>query len=217
MSTPRYRSVVFDADSTLVSIEGIDWLGAQRGDDVGAAVQALTDRAMAGDISLEQVYLSRLGAIRPTRRELKLLGDAYIAAVEPGAHELFAALRQHHVHVAIVSGGLRDALLPLASSLGVAASSVFAVDVTFNTLGEYVSLAGHQPLSQQSGKPRVVRELALTRPSAMIGDGSTDAAVRGTTDVFIAYTRVARRPLVVARADAEARNFAELTALLFEP
>lgn len=211
----RYASVVFDADSTLASIEGIDWLGARRGDDVGQVVQSLTTRAMAGELALHQVYEERLAAIRPTRDELAQLAVAYIAAMEPGARELLAALATAGVRVAIVSGGLRDALLPLAHELGIDAASVFAVTLRFDAGGHYVSIADDQPLAQQDGKPRIVRALALARPSVMIGDGSTDAVVRGETDAFIAYTRVARRELVVAMADAEARDFSELSALLF--
>lgn len=213
---PRYASVVFDADSTLASIEGIDWLGAQRGEDTGAAVRDLTYRAMAGEIALERVYAARLDAIRPARHELSELANAYIAAIEPGAVTLFKQLQSAGVRIAIVSGGLREALLPLANILGVSASAVHAVDILFHENGQYASLADTQPLSQQDGKPRVVRELSLARPSVMIGDGSTDAAVRGETDAFIAYTRVARREIVVASADAEARDFGELETLLFD-
>jgi HAD superfamily phosphoserine phosphatase-like hydrolase len=216
MRKPRYASVVFDADSTLAAIEGIDWLGAQRGDNVGRAVQDLTNRAMAGELPLEQVYAARLDTIRPTQHEMAQLSEAYVAAIEPGAIELFARLQQAGVHIAIVSGGLREALLPLARALGVPHSAVHAVELRFEANGHFAALADAQPLSQQDGKPRVVRALALPRPSAMIGDGSTDAAVRGETDAFIAYTRVARRPIVVASADAEARDFQELTTLLFE-
>lgn len=212
----RYASVVFDADSTLASIEGVDWLGAKRGDDVGRAVQDLTNRAMAGELALESVYAARLDAIRPTLHEMAALGDAYVAAIEPGAITLIENLQRAGVTVAIVSGGLRSALLPLARALGISEANVHAVDLRFDADGNFVSLAQAQQLSQQDGKPRVVRHLSLARPSVMIGDGSTDAAVRGETDAFIAYTRVARRLSVVASADAEARNFDELTTLLFE-
>ncbi|MEP6779902.1 MAG: HAD-IB family phosphatase [Gemmatimonadaceae bacterium] len=213
---PRFASVVFDADSTLASIEGIDWLGARRELDVGRVVQNLTTRAMAGELPLEQVYALRLDAIRPTRSEISLLSDAYIDAIEPGALLLLQQLRDANVKLAIVSGGLRAALVPLASMLSIPAHDVHAVDLIFDNHGEYVSLAPSQPLSQQQGKPVIVRALNLPRRSVMIGDGSTDAAVRGVTNEFIAYTRVARRELVVASADAEARDFIELTKLLFE-
>ena len=213
----RFASVVFDADSTLASIEGIDWLGALRGESVGLEIQQLTDRAMSGELALEQVYAARLDVIKPTRDEITALGSVYVTAVEQGAAELIAELQASGVRVEIVSGGLRDALLPLADHLGVSRDAVHAVELMHDAAGHYVSLAAAQWLSQQDGKPRVVRELALPHLSAMIGDGSTDAAVRGETDAFFAYTAVARRPNVVAAADAEARSFAELRALLINP
>ena len=212
----RFASIVFDADSTLASIEGIDWLGALRGESVGWEIQQLTDRAMSGELALEHVYAARLDVINPTRDEITALGRAYVTAVEPGAEQLIAELQASGVRVEIVSGGLRDALLPLADHLGVAREAVHAVQLLHDAANNYVSLAAAQWLSQQDGKPRVVRELALPHLSAMIGDGSTDAAVRDETDAFFAYTAVARRPMVVAAADAEARNFAKLRELLLQ-
>ena len=42
MSTgPAYASVVFDVDSTLTGIEGVDWLGALRDAQTAAYVKAL--------------------------------------------------------------------------------------------------------------------------------------------------------------------------------
>ena len=213
----QFASVVFDADSTLASIEGIDWLGAQRGRAVGLEIQTLTDRAMSGELPLEQVYAARLDLIKPTRNEIAALGTVYVAAVEQGAAQLITDLQASGVRVAIVSGGLRDALLPLADHLGVSRDAVHAVELLHDADGHYVSLASAQSLSQQDGKPRVVRGLALPFRSAMVGDGSTDAAVRGETSAFFAYTAVARRPNVVAVADAEARSFAELRELLSIP
>lgn len=208
--------MVFDADSTLAAIEGIDWLGAQRSANVANTIKQLTDRAMAGAIALEEVYAARLDVIKPTRDEIMALSAAYIAAIEPGAAQLLSELHAADVVVHVVSGGLRDALLPMAALLGIVPAQVHAVDITFDADGQYVSLAPSQMLSTQDGKPRLVRRLSLPRMSVMIGDGSTDAAVRGEVNAFFAYTAVARRPLVVTAADAEARSFPELRTLLFE-
>ena len=213
---PLFSTVIFDADSTLAAIEGIDWLGALRGAEVGLAVQQLTDRAMMGELALEDVYSARLDVIKPTLDEIRRLSNAYIDAIEPGAAAVISELRHAGVHIVIVSGGLRSALLPLAELLGVPDDDVFAVDVLHDAEGEYLSLAPDQPLSRQDGKPRVVKSLALPPGSVMVGDGFTDAAVREVTNLFIAYTRVARRLPVVAVAHAEARDFAELRTLLFE-
>ncbi len=214
---PRFASVVLDVDSTITSLEGIDWLAGLRGDDIAREIAALTDRAMAGEISIESVYAHRLELIKPTRDEVTALGQAYIETVQPGARALCAVLSIAGCDVTLLSGGLRDAIVPLAAYMGIPASRVHAVSILFADDGRYVSLAGEQPLATQRGKPTVLHHLALPRPLVMVGDGATDAAVRGIADAFIAYTGVARRPTVVAVADAEAIDFATLHALLFQP
>ncbi|MBC8086933.1 MAG: HAD-IB family phosphatase [Phycisphaerae bacterium] len=211
----KFRAVVFDADSTLAAIEGIDWLGELRGSAVGAQITDLTNRAMSGELPLEEVYAARLGIIRPTLAEIDALAAAYIGSVEPGAAELIRDLHDSGMQLHIVSGGLKQALLPLAAALGVSAECVHAVELVHDERGKYVSLADDQPLSRQDGKPRVVRALALPRPSVIVGDGSTDLMVRGDTDLFVAYTAVVRRSAVVAGADFEAHSFAALQSILF--
>ena len=212
----RYRAVVFDVDSTIAALEGIDWLAERRGEPLASEVRLLTERAMAGEIPLESVYAQRLALIRPTRQELRELGDAYVAAVQPGARALCAVLLAAGCDIALVSGGLREAILPLAHHVGIDDEDVHAVEVDFDDDGGFVGLRGVQPLATQQGKPQVLHALRdqLERPIAMVGDGSTDAATRGVTDAFIAYTGVVRRAAVVAVADAEAVDFRALHSLL---
>ena len=214
---PRFASVVLDVDSTITSLEGIDWLANLRGDAIAHEVAALTDRAMGGDISIESIYAHRLDLIKPTRDEVAALGQAYIETVQRGARALCAVLAVAGCDVTLLSGGLRDAIVPFADYMGIPAARVHAVSIRFADDGQYVSLAGDQPLATQRGKPVVLHHLSLPRPLVMIGDGATDAAVRGICDAFIAYTGVARRPNVVAVADAEAADFATLHSLLFQP
>lgn len=211
----QYATVVFDVDSTLATIEGVDWLAEQRGPETARECAALTERAMAGELPIESVYTRRLEAIAPTGDEIDVLAEAYRAAVTPGAQTLIADLHEAGTEVHLLSGGLRRALLPLARDLGIGADRVHAVQLQANAYGRFVMLDGVQPLATQQGKAIVLASLALPRPIVMIGDGSTDAAARGVSDRFIAYTGVARRPAVVAVADAEAADFSALHALLF--
>lgn len=215
MTTPRFKSVIFDVDSTLAAIEGIDWLAALRDPEIAKESEELTARAMAGEMPIEAVYTRRLERIRPTGVELMMLAGAYQNAIEPGARELIAELQQARVHVHLLSGGLRPSIIPLALQLGVPADRVHAVSLVQDTDGTFSKLDGDQPLATQQGKPLTVQRLQLRGPVAMVGDGSTDAAVRGVVDTFFAYTGVARREKVVAVADAEAASFAALRPLLF--
>jgi phosphoserine phosphatase len=211
---PRFASVVLDVDSTLAGIEGIDRLAAKRGPDVAARVSELTDRAMRGEIALESVYGERIALIRPTWAEVDQLAQEYIAAMAPGAAESLAAMRGACVRIAVVSGGLREAILPLARRLYIPPQCVFAVSIAFTERGEFDVIDSSSPLTTQTGKAEIVRHLALSAPVLAVGDGATDLAMKPAVDAFAAYTGFVRREAVVAVADFEIDSFERLTALV---
>lgn len=210
----RFASVVLDADSTLAGLEGVDWIAARRSPDVAAECAALTERAMEGVVPIDAVYVTRLMRIRPTVAEMQLLAQAYVRAVAPGASACLAALRAAHVRIVMVSGGFRDALLPLAALVGIEAHDVHAVKLRFNDRGEYAGLDGDRILTTQDGKSRVVRRLALRAPVLAVGDGATDAALKPDVAAFAAFTGFVRRAPVVAAADHVLASFDELRALV---
>ena len=214
---PRFATVVFDVDSTVSTLEGIDWLAHRRGADIARACSALTEDAMEGRLPLDAVYATRLALIRPTAHEVALLGDAYLATMVPGMRSLIRLLLIKRVQVHLVSGGVRPALLPVARHLGIGERAVHAVELAADEDGTLSRLDGEQPLATQRGKPLIVHGLAVPRPIVMVGDGATDAAVRGVVDHFIAFTGVVRRDAVVAVADAEAPSVKALHTLLFTP
>lgn len=209
----RYASVILDADSTLASLEGIDWLGGLRGADVEARVAALTDDAMAGRVPLEEVYGRRLDIIAPTSAELEALAVAYVEALAPGAAAAVARLRDAGVALRVVSGGLRPALLPLTRALGFADAHVHAVEVELGPDGAFRRVLP-TPLVTQAGKPALVEGLALPRPALAVGDGMTDLAMKPVVDAFAAFVGVVRRPAVVAGADHVLDSFDALAALV---
>jgi phosphoserine phosphatase len=208
------RSVVLDVDSTLCGIEGIDWLAGRRDPTTGAAITELTDRAMRGEIALDAVYGERLAAVRPSRRDVEELSAAYIHALAPGAADAVAQLHEHRRRVVLVSGGLREAILPLAARIGIADRDVHAVTVRFTADGAYAGYDTTSPLTTASGKGAVVESLALPRRILAAGDGATDLAIRSVADVFAAFTGFVRREPVVASADHVIDSFAQLVELV---
>jgi len=212
-----FRSVILDVDSTLAALEGIDWLALQRGPDVAARVAELTDRAMRGEIALDAVYGERLALVRPNRADLAALAAAYEDATVPGACAALDRLRAAGVRVALVSGGIRQAIIPFAASLGVAPSDVHAVDVVVDMGGAYFAFDAGSPLATQTGKRAVAESLVAggaPRPLLAVGDGATDAAMRGAADAFAAFTGVVRRESVVQHADHEIATFDQLLELV---
>lgn len=211
---PRFASVVIDVDSTLSGIEGIDWLAALRGPEMATRISDLTDRAMRGEITLDAVYGERLRMIAPTRREVEALGVRYVEAVAPGAVAVIGALRHAGVAIALVSGGLREAIIPLAGLAGVEDQSLRAVSIRFDDRGNYAGFDTSSPLATQQGKAEVVRGLALGAPVLGVGDGATDLAARPSLAAFAAFTGFVRREPVVRDADFTIESFAQLEALV---
>lgn len=210
------RSVVLDVDSTLAGIEGIDWLAALRPAAVARNIARLTREAMDGKRVLEEVYGARLKAVAPTRAEVEALGAAYVAAIAPGAAEFVRDMKLAGMRVVMVSGGIRQALLPLATQLGVENDDIHGVGIRFNSDGGYEDFDHENPLTRHLGKAECVRGLGLDPRVVAVGDGSTDLAIRaeGACDAFVAYTGFARREDVVAGADAVCGSFVDLPTLL---
>ncbi|MCC6406642.1 MAG: HAD-IB family phosphatase [Planctomycetes bacterium] len=220
---PPYRTVVFDCDSTLSAIEGIDELAGER----RAEIAALTESAMAGDTKLEDVYGLRLARLRPSRDELEALGRLYVARAVPEARELCAALRSLGKRVVIVSGGIRAAVLALARSLDLDERDVFAVEVFHDANGAYTGFDERSPLATHDGKRALVERLAAEsdrephargRGVVCVGDGITDLVGARAARRFVAYGGVVRRESVfaLARSRCAAPTFAALLPLLVD-
>jgi phosphoserine phosphatase len=211
---PAFASVVIDVDSTLCGIEGIDFLAERRGGGVGTEIAALTDRAMRGEVALESVYGERLTIVRPSATDVSALADEYRETLAPGAQAAIASMRAAGVRLILVSGGVRQAIAPLARALGFPDQDLFAVSISFDSAGVYAGFDKSSPLTTQRGKAEVLRRLLtegkLMRPVLAVGDGATDVPLREIADRFAAFTGFARRQSVVANADLELASFAEL-------
>lgn len=214
MSAPRFASVVLDADSTLSGIEGIDWLAERRGNDVARTIAEQTDAAMRGTLPLERVYSERLAVVQPSTADVDALADAYVAAVAPGAAAAIRELIAAGVRVVIVSGGVKQALLPLARHVGVAELDVHAVDLLFDAAGAYAGFDATSPLTTSAGKRDVVHAAGLPSPILAVGDGRTDVEMKPVVERFMAYTGFVRRAAVVELADGVLQSFEDLVRLV---
>lgn len=214
MIVPGFASVVIDVDSTLCGIEGIDWLAERRGTEVGRAVTELTDQAMRGEIALDSVYGARLALVKPGASDVAALAEAYRSSVAPGAAEAIERLRTADRRVILVSGGLREAILPVARELGLPDADVHAVPVRFDAAGGYLGYDEASPLARSSGKPEVVSTLGLPHRVLALGDGATDLELRRVADAFAAFTGFVSRTAVVAGADVVVTSFDQLVELV---
>ena len=209
-----YDVVIFDCDSTLTALEGIDELARSGGRY--EEIKALTDAAMNGSVRLEEVYERRLDMLQPTSEEIAAVADRYRENVVTDARELVGALQAVGREVFIVSGGLADAVVPFGAWLGVPEDHIRAVAVQYEHPsvdresevqdgggGPRYKGTAPTPLTRAEGKPMVIRELLRNRSerSMLIGDGVSDLVAAPEVDLFVAFTGVVEREYVTSHAD----------------
>lgn len=224
-----FDHVIFDCDSTLTTIEGIDVLADESG-HVGA-VEALTDGAMTGRQDLANVYEKRLDLVTPSRGQVAAVARAYIRNAVSDASDTVEALHEIGLQVYVVSGGLGEAVSEFAMHLGVPPEHVKAVKPRFDRLsGQWWTedhtqdaYAGFEdgPLTVTDGKAEVIRELLADAKgrSLLVGDGTSDLAAASAVDLFVGFGGVLTRPRVAAEAAAflEAPSLAPVVLLAGGP
>lgn len=192
--------ICFDCDSTLSEIEGIDVLAERAG--CGAEMAALTNAAMNGEVPLESVYAQRLSLIKPDRQAIKWVADLYIEKIVQGVEQVFQQLHDEGRQVHIISGGLKQAILPLAEKLNVVPENVHAVEVLFASNGDYLDFNQQSPLARNGGKADICTQLnPANLKMAIVGDGNTDMEAKKAGAFCIGFGGVVAREIVRKQAD----------------
>ncbi|MCC5789242.1 MAG: HAD-IB family phosphatase [Opitutales bacterium] len=210
------KTIVFDCDSTLSSIEGVDELARLKGESVYREIEAMTNAAMNGEIAVEEVFAKRLALLNPSRDDIAEVGLLYIREMVPGLKQALEQLRKDDWGFVILSGGFREAILPLARELGIA--RVEAVDLRFDAAGNYRGFDEAYPTTRTGGKPEVLQRLKEECPETsywvMVGDGVSDLETKPEVDLFLGYGGVVEREKVKAGADAYLTRMEDLPSLL---
>jgi phosphoserine phosphatase len=233
MRWPHYEHIIFDCDSTLTTIEGIDVLA----ESVGKKwrVEVLTRAAMDGELDLEEIYAKRLRAVRPTRAQIRDIRRRYKQTIVEDAHSLITALQALGHQVYIISGGLTEPVAEFGVYLGVPRNHIRAVDVRYNELSgkwwqrqaqyeagdEHYLTFDEGALTVSDGKAEIVQQLVGGKNgrSLLIGDGNSDLLAGHAVDLFVGYGGVEKRERVLAEAPAfiHSPSLAPLLALAAGP
>ncbi|MEM7192416.1 MAG: HAD family hydrolase, partial [Pseudomonadota bacterium] len=112
------------------------------------------------------------------------------------------ALHRADKDVHILSGGLRQAILPLGAMLGIPSGNIHAVDVMFHADGSYKGFDEASPLARPGGKAEICRKLgASCCRVALVGDGATDIEAREGGAFVIGFGGIIARDAVISGAD----------------
>ncbi|KAL3776437.1 hypothetical protein HJC23_000366 [Cyclotella cryptica] len=201
-------AVCFDVDSTVIDEEGIDVLAETLGK--GPEVSAWTLKAMNGNIKFEDALAARLDIIKPSRSDIAACLERHPLRLTPGVDRLVEALQKRGTHVYLVSGGFRLMIEPVAQTLGVDASNIYANTILFDNDGNYAGFDPNEPTSADQGKPkalRMIKDKYSYETMIMVGDGATDAQAKPPADAFIGFGGVVVRDAVREKACWFVRDF----------
>ena len=212
-------TVIFDFDSTLITVESLEKILAEilvDRPEVMSAIEAVTAQGMAGSCTFTESLSKRLALAAPRLEQVRDFGKSAEAWLTPGMGALVRKLRQRQVRVAIVSGGLVEAILPLAHRLNIPDSAVHAVRLRWDPSGAFAGIDPSDPFSQS--KVQGLKQVGpdWSRPVIAIGDGMTDFELyqQGFADHFIAFTKNVKRGQVVQVASYVANSVEELESVL---
>lgn len=200
MKISKFDSVIFDVDSTLVTIEGLDFLAGLKGK--GRQIKKITVQSMNGDLSMREAMEAKMKVISPSFNDLTNMGRAYIENITFGAEETIAILRKNKIKVWIVTGNFQPAVGMLAKFLNIPKSRVITNKIFFNNNNSYLNFDIENPLSNNGGKARIVTKYkSEMKRSVFVGDGSTDLETQGFVDLFIGFGGVIKRPNIEQKAN----------------
>ncbi len=211
------KLIVFDCDSTLSSIEGIDELARVKGDDIFDQVAALTHAAMNGEVALDEVFSRRLAIIQPDQKSCAEIAQLYIDMIEPTAVDTLNALREKGYTPIILSGGFKILIEPLAKLLGI--EQIEAVPLNLDKDGNYISFDASYPTTYNGGKPEIINMLKQQHGATeiiMVGDGVSDLETKAHVDKFIGFGRYTPRDKVKAEANYFVYSLADLLSIVSE-
>lgn len=189
----RFRNVVFDCDSTLTKIEGLDEIARRKG--LLDSVRKITAAGMNGNLLFSLSLRRRLDIIRPTGDDLAWLGWQYIEGLICDAAAVIDELKVHGLNIFILTGALLPAVEVLTDYLKIDRANVSAVRFSGIT-----PFRGITPINLDTFKVDFAQQIKKTGPTVLIGDGMTDYEAGKQADLFIGFGGVVRREKIRALA-----------------
>jgi phosphoserine phosphatase len=191
------KLVLMDVDSTLISQEVIELLGAKAG--VELQVNAITERAMAGEIDFEASLRERVSLLKGLPESVieEVRGEITLT---PGAKTLVSTLQKLGHTVAVVSGGFINVIEPLLKSLNIAHFRANTLEIKDGVLTGQL----HGPIIDRAAKATALRDFAKIEnveleQTVAIGDGANDLDMIALAGLGIAFNA---KPAVRAAADS---------------
>ncbi len=208
---------VFDFDSTIIKTESLDQLAENalahsvRKEDIYSEIEAITQNGMNGDIPFDESLNARLSLFSARKSMVDAVAQSLKEEISDSILEHQSWIEKFSQHCFVISGGFKEMMYPVCLSLGFKKGNIFGNDFIYDTENKIVGVDTKNPLTQKSGKAKVVKSLNFKKPIAILGDGMTDFEISQqiNNSKFFVFTENASRKNVIRKADQHIKHFGE--------
>ncbi|MGI4749494.1 MAG: HAD-IB family phosphatase [Janthinobacterium lividum] len=208
---------IIDFDSTFTQVEALDELvrislkDHPEREKVYKQIEDLTNAAMEGRLSFTESLSQRVKLLQANRSHLDLLVKHLRKKVSASFSRNRQFFKDHQEEVLIVSGGFKEFIIPVVSKYYIKTENIYANTFEFDEQGNIIGYDHSNPLSQEGGKVKLLRELNLQGEIFGIGDGHSDFQLKefGLIKKFFAFTENIERKTIIEKADYVTPSFDE--------
>ena len=212
---------IIDFDSTFTQVEALDELARislknhPDREKIYQQIEDYTNASMEGRLSFAESLAARVKLLEANRDHLKQLITHLKKKVSISFSRNSVFFKNHADEVLIVSGGFKEFIIPVVTEYHIKKENIYANTFVFDEEGKIIGYDKSNPLSQEGGKVKLLKELNLQGDIFGIGDGYSDFQLResGMIKKFFAYTENIERKSVTERADHITPSFDEFLYL----
>lgn len=212
---------IIDFDSTFTQVEALDELVRISLKDnpdkekIFKKIEEYTNLAMEGKLSFSESLAERVKLLGANKDHLKKLVTHLKKKVSKSFSRNASFFKKHADDVLIVSGGFKEFITPVVKKFHIKKENIYANTFLFDNEGTIIGYDATNPLSQEGGKVKLMKELKLEGNLYGIGDGYSDFQLKesGHLKKFFAYTENISRNSVTSRADHITPSFDEFLYL----
>lgn len=211
------KCAIFDFDSTLVSIETLDFLIGKTAKENQQEVEKITNMAMSGKLTFADSLRLRFAQIKLEKSDIDSLKNEICNYITDGFISGIKQLKSEF-DIYIISGGFLEIIDPVAEKLGIAKENCFANNFIYEGL-KIVGFDQSNIMAQNGGKPKIVAQILTKKyydKIFMIGDGYTDLEVSKANPniIFCGFGEHAAREAVIKEAPNFFYNVGDLIKFL---
>src|SRR5690606_19617257 len=208
---------IIDFDSTFTQVEALDELARislenhPDRDKIYLQIEDYTNLAMEGKISFRESLTGRVQLHIANKSHLDKLVSQLKKKVSHsfGRNKEFLKENKHNEH--IVAREFNEFIKLLVTPYHIQKENIYANTFKFDEEGNIIGYDENNPLSDEGGKVKLLKELKLDGRIFGIGDGYSDFQLKesGLIEKFFAFTENISRKSVTEKADHITPSFDE--------